>query len=471
VGGPEVLAVPSGLLARGAFTWRPGDALLVVSSSGEFRDLVEAVDAGPPAPYVAVTANAGQDPQTVSVFHNNGNGTFGSPAFFSTGQFPQGLVVADVNADGHPDAITADYSSTVVSVLLGDGAGAFEVAGSQSIGYYPTSVAALDVNGDGLTDLAATNFYSATVTYRLGLGGGEFDELQTLSTAPFPRMVSAGFLNADAFPELVTANKPDSGSPSISKFINDGDGTFQPEQRFNLNFCGASGRYLWVNDLNADGKSDLIQEGVCTALGRGDGTFDPGDFSGLSTDGPLARGDFDGDGLLDLVSLGGNGVRFSHGNGDGSFTPGGFFPITAYLVRSLDSADFNGDGHLDIVTVNQMPAWADRTIAILLGDGAGGFAPAVYMPTLSFSMRVFAGDVSGDGHPDVAVMGEFGNEVALHFGAGDGTFPTERIFGVGERSVWLTMADVNGDGLMDLVVANQDTGDATILYGRGGGNF
>ena len=56
--GPEVVAVPSGLLARGAFAWRPGDVLLVISSSGEFRDLVEAVDAGTPAPYAAVTANA-----------------------------------------------------------------------------------------------------------------------------------------------------------------------------------------------------------------------------------------------------------------------------------------------------------------------------------------------------------------------------------------------------------------------------
>ena len=57
--GPEVLAVPSGLLARGAFAWRPGDVLLAVSSSGEFRDLIEAVDAGAPRPYAAVTANHG----------------------------------------------------------------------------------------------------------------------------------------------------------------------------------------------------------------------------------------------------------------------------------------------------------------------------------------------------------------------------------------------------------------------------
>ena len=56
---PEVVAVPSGLLARGAFAWRPGDALLVVSSSGEFRDLVEAIDGGAPTAYAAVTANGG----------------------------------------------------------------------------------------------------------------------------------------------------------------------------------------------------------------------------------------------------------------------------------------------------------------------------------------------------------------------------------------------------------------------------
>jgi fructoselysine-6-P-deglycase FrlB-like protein len=57
--GPEVLAVPSGLLARDAFAWRPGDVLLAVSSSGEFRDLIEAIDGGAPAPFAAVTSTPG----------------------------------------------------------------------------------------------------------------------------------------------------------------------------------------------------------------------------------------------------------------------------------------------------------------------------------------------------------------------------------------------------------------------------
>jgi len=58
-GGPELTAVPAGLVARGRFAWRSGDRLLAISSSGEFRDVIEAVAHGAPQPYAAVTATAG----------------------------------------------------------------------------------------------------------------------------------------------------------------------------------------------------------------------------------------------------------------------------------------------------------------------------------------------------------------------------------------------------------------------------
>ena len=54
----EVLAVPGGLVARGAFAWRHGDRLLALSSSGEFRDVIEAIQHGAPRPIAAITANA-----------------------------------------------------------------------------------------------------------------------------------------------------------------------------------------------------------------------------------------------------------------------------------------------------------------------------------------------------------------------------------------------------------------------------
>jgi fructoselysine-6-P-deglycase FrlB-like protein len=53
-GGPPIVAVPSGLAAREAFRWHDGDVVLAVSSSGEFRDVVE-IAAGA-RPCVAITA-------------------------------------------------------------------------------------------------------------------------------------------------------------------------------------------------------------------------------------------------------------------------------------------------------------------------------------------------------------------------------------------------------------------------------
>jgi fructoselysine-6-P-deglycase FrlB-like protein len=56
--GPPIVAVPSGLAVREGFRWQPGDALLAVSSSGEFRDVVDLARASGDRPCVAITASA-----------------------------------------------------------------------------------------------------------------------------------------------------------------------------------------------------------------------------------------------------------------------------------------------------------------------------------------------------------------------------------------------------------------------------
>jgi fructoselysine-6-P-deglycase FrlB-like protein len=57
VPGPELTAVPSGVLLTGRFAWREDDALLVISSSGELRDVIEVL-AGDPRPYALISADA-----------------------------------------------------------------------------------------------------------------------------------------------------------------------------------------------------------------------------------------------------------------------------------------------------------------------------------------------------------------------------------------------------------------------------
>jgi fructoselysine-6-P-deglycase FrlB-like protein len=73
---PQVVALPAGLLASGRFAWREGDLLMAISSSGEFRDVVEVLGNIAPRPYVAITANpsstVGQGAQALATYtvHN-----------------------------------------------------------------------------------------------------------------------------------------------------------------------------------------------------------------------------------------------------------------------------------------------------------------------------------------------------------------------------------------------------------------
>jgi fructoselysine-6-P-deglycase FrlB-like protein len=56
--GPPIVAVPCGIAVRERFRWQPGDAVLAVSSSGEFRDVVEIARHGAGRPCIAITASA-----------------------------------------------------------------------------------------------------------------------------------------------------------------------------------------------------------------------------------------------------------------------------------------------------------------------------------------------------------------------------------------------------------------------------
>src|SRR6266576_276526 len=124
----------------------------------------------------------------LDVLLSNGDGTFKTAAIYSSaGTAAVSIAVADVNRDGKLDVAVTNFYSDTVAVLLGNGDGTFQAAVTYgtavSGGSNPDSVAVADVNGDGKPDLLIANFWASfqdpghgSVGVLLGNGDGSFQE-------------------------------------------------------------------------------------------------------------------------------------------------------------------------------------------------------------------------------------------------------------------------------------------------------
>src|SRR6266568_4591979 len=201
-----------------------------------------------------------------------------------------------------------------------------------------------------------------------------------------------------------------------------------------------------------------------------------------SKNGPsgIAVGDFNGDGKLDLavVNFGDWNIYVLLGNGDGTFqaarsvyfASGGGFPW--YVV----TADFNGDGKLDLAVSN----YGDNSFSVLLGNGDGTFQPPRTLPIATHPALVAVGDFNGDGKPDLAISSVGDNTVSVLLGNGDGTFLAPQVTPVGLNPWYFAVGDFNGDGKLDLAVADygcpldctsSPSNTVTVLLGNGNGTF
>lgn len=391
--------------------------------------------------------------------------------YASGGYEPMAVAVGDVNGDGIPDIVVANYcregdtcpngdayicysseycSHGAVGILLGNGDGTFQPPVTYESGEYMSySVALGDLNGDGKLDLALVNACGTfptsydcpygTVDLMFGNGDGTFGAPWGIGLRGwFPDSVAVGDVDRDGHLDVAVSSVCqvrsicdwDCTCPagSVEVLLNQGYGAWWGSQFYD---SGAPwGRSVAVVDVNRDGKLDLLvanSGAIGVLLGNGDGSFQ-------------------------------GAVPY----GAGGEISGGSWSIAA--------SDVNGDGEPDLLAAIQPAGSISGAVGVLLGNGGGTFKPAVSYPSNgSGSYSVSVSDVNGDGKRDLILTGYSGlpvttGPVRVLLGKGDGTFQTALSFNQGGGgSTSAAVADLNGDGKPDLVVAPSGGGIGVLL--------
>jgi len=360
-----------------------------------------------------------------------------------------------------PLANIAVAGTASVSVLSGEGLVSnvefFQIATSASpqfappVDYNPLTtgqgtietVLAADFNGDGILDLAVgvvvpdTNIVQVAIL--LGNSDGTFQTPTVYSVDDASSIVAGRFTNDGGSIDLVAGD---------TLLVNNGAGTFTPTSLPTEGFIPyAVGDFSQNGDLDIAG---LIGPNVQILNNNGEGNFTAGQsFTGGTTvGGGMVTADFNGDGILDLAVLdtyiGSPAVRVFLGSTEGFSGGNALVTDTPQNVVAFTAADFNGDKQQDLALVYNPPAGGSEVL-ILNGNGEGGFANGFTAPLANtVSGAIVTGDFNEDGKLDLAT----GTYILQ--GNGDGTFQTPPISFGGTAEV-LATGDFNGDGRPDLV--------------------
>ena len=188
-----------------------------------------------------------------------------------------------------------------------------------------------------------------------------------------------------------------------------------------------------------------------------------------------ATGDFNGDGKLDIVAVDqawGNTVVIQYNTGHGTFaSPGTAITVGSGgpLVENVVTGVFTSSGRTDIVALTSYGFY------FLRNDGGGHFTQSgpTILEQAPFQDSAVAADFNGDGRLDLAIKTPTGIQVEL--GNGDGTFttgPFSTIPGSFTPALTsVTLANINGDSTPDLFTSDAVTQNVYALVGNGDGSF
>ena len=372
----------------------------------------------------------------IAVMFNDGEGVFGEPVYYPSGEFCTAIWADDLDEDGDADlAVVADYFDTTFNlfILLNNGDGTFAPPVAYETATYSTDVLAADFDGDLDLDLAVTN----------------------------------------------------RGNQSVSILMNQGDGSFGPAVHYYANGCRLDA--VFSIDLDDDMDLDVIVSGyhvndVFILINNGDGSFaDPVAYpSGGVWCRSVFSADFDGDGDNDVVTanFASDNLSILRNKGNGTF-----FPATIVDAndgpRTIFAADLDNDGDPDLaVGNNQTPDGWYFDISIFPNRNGAFRSKIDYQSGLS-PAGIIAADLDGDLDAEIIVANSSSGEVEIFFnttrtsccmirgdadGSGqfdiaDANFLVQYIYHDGPAPSCMDEADVDDDGDVD-----QDDIDYILAY-------
>jgi hypothetical protein len=315
---------------------------------------------------VDLAASSGAD-GTVSILLGRGDGTFDAGQTVAFGNDPPpgaaataSILSLNVNNDPVVDLVVSDLFDHQIVTLIGAGDGTFTAAQHLTVDTTQGAgdLAFGDFNDDGKPDLVANIGTAAVLTVYPGVGDGTFASGQNFPVANTDGVatgagLAVGDFNGDLFPDVLMLTMPFSpGSPStISVFLGNGDGTFQPSK---------------------DQKDPAI----------------PLAFH-------AAAADFDNDGKLDALVTNNSQFFVLAGNGDGTFASTAAFSSTDNFTPNSGPgfSDLDGDGKTDILINHLNPSSpSGSSMGVFLsgpgggGGGGGGGQAITVTPTLSATL-------------------------------------------------------------------------------------
>jgi hypothetical protein len=326
---------------------------------------------------------------------------------YPAGESPQGSCTGDFNGDNRLDIAVASVAPDGVRILTNVGNGAFVL--TQTIptgaGTLPHMPVAGRLDPDTDVDIAVTLTGTDRVLILVN-NGGVFTLGPSFIVGDQPEELEIGYTNSDLNLDLVSSNH---GSDTVSVLTNLG----------NLSFgvanvpAGDNPRGVEIEDITGDGERDIIvasefTEEILILGNTGNGTFALLTFIDLQGLSPVDVfvGLVNADMLVDILAVGypamagvGNStLAYVRNLGNVTFALPVFTSTEGFDPTALGAADFDLDGDRDVVVSHQ----GSDDIAVLTGDGQGGFSAPALIAVGDMPVHLIHGDFDEDGARDVA---------------------------------------------------------------------